>query len=550
MPTTEIRFPTTNDIVYHDTDCMIVWNYSEQDAKSMPMAVDIELQRARDGRPVRTIAQRVRNQGSFFWSLGSNVPTGGPFRLFVGNMFMAYEFSDFPSSASSSVVQSNANAIYSGPFRIQRSSSRETRCSIAPSLTFANTADSLSEAIASMSVEEDADDADERPMSERQMVATTSEDEEADNDGAMECDEQPKIGSRSPALASGMLSVALTQQRRHQSPKKSAVQVSTRKSASAAAAAATSANNCINAGRSGGATRETTPLRGISGASSFALDASGSGGGGGYTAASNNSLSDSDKEMLCAYIYSCVQMPASVIRRNLKEIVGSDDITPNTILSTDMRAGQFCIYYLLQRYYKKQLMRSNAALERQIDKEDRRIETLDPFLMRVLNVPRAYRGLNAPSGTSGSGASVVVCGGSISNDSVDIDVTRSRNGIGDAPGQGGSSDDDDDDDARQYCLTESGTCGDANDLSGSQSGASRKEMSACVDGVSIRLEREYLQRIRCWSLNITECTLVDTERLITAEHFALQYVQTDRRKRIENTRRSKDKRRQREQQDQ
>jgi hypothetical protein len=74
----------------------------------------------------------------------------------------------------------------------------------------------------------------------------------------------------------------------------------------------------------------------------------------------------------------------------------------------------------------------------------------------------------------------------------------------------------------------------------------RKEMAACVEGVSIRLEREYLQRIRCWSLNVDRETIVDLDLHLTAEQIALQYVQTDRRKRIENTRRSKDRRKQRE----
>lgn len=524
MQSTEIRYPTTNDVVYHDTDCMIVWSYNEEDAQSMPLAVDIELQRARDGRPVRTIAQRVRNQGSFFWSLGSNVPTGGPFRLFVGNMFMTVAFSDF---GTSSTVQSSANAIYSGPFRIHRS--RNAQHELPPSVrAFSNTADSLSEAIASMSIEEE-DVADEHQNAGTdasvQMIATTSEDDEAE-DGAMRLDTTISRTTFAPATE---------QYNRKQQQRSPGPEMHT--------------NARQRDTETARQSERETSSRGTSGASSFALDASGSGGGGGYTAASNNTLSDHDKEMLCAYIYSCVQMPASVIRRNLKEIVGSDEVMPNTSLSTDMRAGQFCIYYLLQRYYKKQLMRSNAALERKIDKEDYRVESIEPFLMRVLNVPRAYRGLSAPSGTSGSGASVVVCGGSISAADLDASATRSNSGAGGSSGMGragGSSGDDDE----QFCLTESGTIGDTNDLSGSQSGTGRKEMSACVEGISIRLEREYLQRIRCWSLNITDCTLVDTENMLTAEQFALQYVQTDRRKRIENTRRSKDKRRQREQQNQ
>ncbi len=87
-----IRNPGGGENVFRDSDFMIVWEYSLQDAAQAPSAVDVELQRAKDGTPVRTIAQRVRNQGTFFWSVTQNVPIGGPFRLFVGNMYLYFYY--------------------------------------------------------------------------------------------------------------------------------------------------------------------------------------------------------------------------------------------------------------------------------------------------------------------------------------------------------------------------------------------------------------------------------------------------------------------------
>lgn len=473
MNGTRIRYPSADGTVYRGTDCMIVWEYSHHDRSLAPPAVDIELQRAKDGRPVRTIAQRVRNQGSFFWSIGENVPVGGPFRLFVGNMFMATPY------GSDETDENGPNAIYSEPFSIRREAHPDSFAQRDPNADSL----SLSDAMATMSIEEDRkrnEAASKRRAS--QMVVTTSEDD--------------AIPQHSCASSS-----VYPHDRECEQKKKQQKQQQQRKDQ-----------------QTRSTTRSVVPSAGTpSGASAFALDASGSGGGGGYTAASSNVLSEADKEYLCAYIYSHVQMPASVVRRNLKDIVGDDHVQPGTLLTTGMRAGKFCIYYLLQRYYKKQLARSNPTLERQIEKENKRVSEVTPKLASVLRVPSAYRGASGLGSESSN--SPVLFGGTLTTGS----------GSGSGSGGGGAN-------SREDIS-----------MSGSNNSV-RKEMSACVEGISIRLEREYLQRIRCWSLNIDQRTTVDLESNVTAEQFALQYVQTDRRKRIENTRRSKDKRKQREMQ--
>lgn len=260
-----------------------------------------------------------------------------------------------------------------------------------------------------------------------------------------------------------------------------------------------------------------------------ASDASSSSSSSSSSSASSLSTSDASRVRLYAYIYARVAMDTLTVRRALQRIRQPPAVTVDTLLDGDersaeepLRAGAFAVRYLLFRYYKKQLAQIDAPLERTIlnlinaHNRAEAIHTtalsdvLSKRLLRTLTVPSEYQDVDERT-MGDQDPPMVLCGGSASL----------RHGSSGSSSSRHTSN-------THVRTTTSGT----------------RQVHSCVEGLSIRCERKYFQRIRTWSLNVDATTLVDAHTRLRAEQFALSYVHTDRCKRTENTRRSKNRRRQ------
>lgn len=449
--------PADGDVLLRNTECVVAWRYTDPSSHVAP-TVDIELQCATTGRPLRTIATDVCNQGSYFWTIGATVPVGGPYRLFIGNLLENGSFHDTDDNSACMDTRDDADGeassardverMYSGLFRVgDANATKKQDRGATPTMmpqrrffsSFASSSPPLSAPQAAQAV------------SIQDPIRTTAVDPPQP--------QRPKPQQCTSPLPDGNLATAST---------------------------------------------------------------------------------DDNRTTLCAHIYARVAMDTGTVRRALQRIRQEPPVTVDTNLNENddsmMRAGAFAVRYLLFRYYKKQLMQCNASLESSIlhlintnQRDEALSSTLLPDslamtrLLREVAVPDEYQpnraaaasssstGSNSAAAAAASAAALVICGGGtarIVNDTQALD--DDQRGGGDSSGSSGSG----------------------------------RQVQSCVEGVSIRREREYLQRIRCWSLNVDEATLVDASSGLGAEQFALSYVYTDRCKRTENTRRSKHRRRQ------
>lgn len=284
--------PADGDVLLHNTECVVAWRYADPPPPNVAPTVDIELQCATTGRPLRTIATDVCNQGSYFWTIGATVPVGGPYRLFIGNLLENGSFhdEDDPHGSCMDTRDDADDAVggardvermYSGVFRV-RDTNEQKKHSCAET----------------------------RSMVPRRRFFSSV--------ASPPVPRVPSPGNGTPTMPSVAAVVRRDPQQQQQrtSPVPAAVVAAT--AAATAAAAAT----------------------------------------------------DEHRTTLCAHIYARVAMDTGTVRRALQRIRQEPPVTVDTNVKEDhaepMRAGAFAVRYLLFRYYKKQLMQCNAALERSI----------------------------------------------------------------------------------------------------------------------------------------------------------------------------------------
>lgn len=180
---------------------------------------------------------------------------------------------------------------------------------------------------------------------------------------------------------------------------------------------------------------------------------------------------------LYTYLFAWSFMSASVVRHNLRILQDTTrNVAFNTVLDSSadstMTAGQFCVRYLLNRYYQKKLDDLGAAMVR---KQIQESETPNSYCARVPDCLTRYARIPEPFRTAAR-APVADC-----------------SPIAPPP----------------YA----------------------RELRACVGNLSIAHERLALNRLRRWSVNLTPQTAVDLQTNMSAAQFAFEYVRVDRMRR-------------------